>query len=77
MSWNHRVIAYRKGEEFWYEIVEVYYNEVGVPKGHFSVAGVSADTIDALSWTLDKMKECLSKPILSAEKFPEEFKMKE
>ena len=77
MTWNHRVIAYREGKEFWYEIVEVHYNEKGVPKMHSSVADVGANTLKDLDWQLDRLKECLSKPILSAENFPEEFKPEE
>ena len=77
MSWNHRVLANDEGIDIHYEIVEVYYNEEGVPKGHFAVADVSADTIEGLKWTLDKMRECLDKPVLSAENFPEKFKLKQ
>ena len=78
MSWNHRVIAYREGREFWYQIHEVYYDENGVPEMYTKGAvTVVASTFKALDWQLDRLKECLSKPILSAENFPEEFKVKE
>ena len=76
MIWNHRVLAHKDGDEMYFEIHEVYYNEEGVPKAYIC-ADVGADTIEGLKWTLYKIKECLDKPILSAENFPEEFKLKE
>lgn len=78
MTWNHRVIAYREGSEFWYEIHEVYYDENGVPEMYSKGAvSVGANAFKDLDWQLDRLKECLKMPILSAENFPEEFKLKE
>ena len=71
MSWNHRVLAHKDGDEVWISIHEVYYDKNGTPES-YTANGVSVggNSIKDLSWTLDKMKECLNKPILSAENFP-------
>ena len=75
MSWNHRVLAHKNGDEFWFSIHEVYYDKKGTPES-YTVNGVivGGNSIKDLSWTLDKMKECLDKPILSAENFPNIYK---
>ncbi len=78
MSWNHRVLAHKEGNTVVYAIHEVYYDKDGVPEGHTqNDISVRGSSIEGLSWTLDKMKKCLEKPILSVENFPEKFKPEE
>jgi len=78
MSWNHRVLAHKDGDDIWFSIHEVYYDEKGTPESYTSNGvSVGGNSIKDLSWTLDKMKKCLNKPILSLENFPEEFKPEE
>ena len=78
MSWNHRVLAHKDGDEVWFSIHEVYYDENGIPKSYTANGvNVGGNSIKDLSWTLDKMKECLDKPILSLENFPETFNTKD
>ena len=78
MSWNHRLLAHKDGDEMYFQIHEVYYDKEGKPDG-YTANGVSvgAESLDGINWVLDKMKECLEKPILSVENFQETFKTKE
>mgnify|MGYP001030655988 FL=1 len=78
MGWNHRILAHKDGDEMYFQIHEVYYDKDGKPDG-YTANGVSvgAESLDGINWVLDKMKECLEKPILSVENFPETFKTKE
>jgi len=78
MSWNHRILAHKDGDEMYFQIHEVYYDKEGKPNS-YTLNGVSvgAESLDGINWVLDKMKECLDKPILSVENFPKTFKTKE
>ena len=73
MTWNHRVIRrkYDTGEVY-YAIHEVYYDESGKPNGVTALpVGVFEDSIDDLAITIDRLRECLSKPVLDYdEDFP-------
>lgn len=74
MGWNHRILAHKDGDDWCFQIHEVYYDEQGNPNSYTSnPVGVSAESIEGINWTLDKMKECTNKPILSAENFPKEW----
>jgi len=79
MSWNHRVLAHKSdiGEDMYLQIHEVYYDEGGKPNG-CTKDGVSvgADNIEDMNWVIGKMKECLDKPILLADDFPNEYIVK-
>lgn len=79
MSWNHRILAHDTDGEIYLQIHEVYYDKEGVPDGYtMNAIAVSGEDLDSIKWTLDKMKECLEKPILWAgDKFPEEYKNNE
>lgn len=71
MTWNHRLIAHKDGDDFTLQIHEVYYNESGDPISYTADSvGVSAEDIDGIYWVLDMMQKCTNKPILSAENFP-------
>jgi hypothetical protein len=71
MGWNHRVLAHKDGDEMYFQIHEVYYDKDGKPDS-YTANGVSVghESLDGIKWVLDKMKECLDKPILSVENFP-------
>ena len=75
MSWNYRILAHKYREnEVYFQIHEVYYDKSGIPNGYAKDAEyVGADDVEGLQWTLDRMQECLSKPILSVENFPEKY----
>ena len=61
--WNYRVIRTPQEDGCSYAIHEVHYNS---PNGRIN--GWSADPAvvagDDLEWVLDRMRECLSKPVL-------------
>jgi hypothetical protein len=73
MTWNHRVIKrkYETGEEY-FAIHEVYYDDSGKPE-QCTVLPISIlqNSVDDLSITIDRIRECLSKPVLDYdEDFP-------
>ena len=78
MGWNHRILAHEDGEGMYFQIHEVYYDKEGTPNGYSTNAvSVGGDTINSITWTLNKMKECRGKPVLFAgDKFPNEYKNK-
>jgi len=67
-TWNHRVIRTPSGSEddpWYYAIHEVHYDGERITSWTQNPVHVGAsEGIDGLSWVLDKMRECLSKPIL-------------
>lgn len=78
MGWNHRILAHEHNGEVYLQIHEVYYNEEGKPNGYTeNPISVGSETVKGITWTLNKMLECRTKPILLAgEKFPKECKIK-
>ncbi len=76
MSWNHRVLAHKyESGEIEFNIHEVHY-EGDVPVAYTKKPiPVLGESLKSLRWTLNKMKECLKKPVLWAgDEFPKEFK---
>lgn len=74
MSWNHRILAHKHDGEIYFQVHEVYYTN-DIPDGYsINPVSISSETLDGISWQLDKMQECLKKPILWAgERFPSEW----
>ncbi len=70
--WNYRVIRHEHNGETWMEIHEVYYdgNDVVVSYSEFPASVSSSEGVDGLKWVLDKMKECLEKPVLTPADLP-------
>lgn len=72
-TWNYRVMSFKHGEDAWQAIHEVHYRD-GRPTAYSSSAAVVMwDTdggSDAGLWVLDRMKEALSKPVLTESDFP-------
>ena len=73
-GWNHRVLAHRYGDQVEFQIHEVYYDDNDL-RSSYTAEGVSvsADEPEGLIWVLDKMRECLDKPILDAKDWPNEY----
>lgn len=67
-TWNHRVIRTSSGfddEPWYYAIHEVHYEGDQVTFWTQNPVHVGADEgLGGLIWVLDKMRECLSKPVL-------------
>ena len=74
MSWNYRIIQTEENGEIFLNIHEVYYDKNGIPNGYTeNPVTVSGEVVEDLKWVLNKMIECLDKPILlGGEKFPQE-----
>ncbi len=74
MGWSYRILAHKNGDECFFQIHEVYYDNKNKPNS-YTAEGVSvgADSIEGINWVLDKMKECVNKPIISVENFPNEW----
>ncbi len=75
MTWNYRILAHKEEDGMYFQIHEVYYNEAGIPNGYTNnFAGVGGDSLKDINWSLEKMKEATSEPILLADGFPNEYK---
>lgn len=74
MSWNHRILAHKDDDDWFFQIHEVYYDDNGNPNSYTSNGvSVGGKSLEDINWALDKMKECVSKPILSTVNFPNEW----
>jgi hypothetical protein len=75
MAWNHRILAHKQEDgSVYFSIHEVYYTN-GIPDGYTSnPISVGSEEVKGIKWTLNRMKECLKKPILWAgDGFPNEY----
>lgn len=74
-KWNHRVLAHEHNGEIYLKIHDVYYNEAGIPNSYTENAvSVGGEDRQSIYWTIDKMRDCIKKPILFAgDKFPQEY----
>jgi hypothetical protein len=72
--WNYRVLRYDGVDGDYFVIDEVHYDDAGNPRSH-TEAGctIGSDSHDGLNWILDRMREAVSKPILDAANWPNEF----
>ena len=80
MKWNYRVIAHINPfnlDEIGLQIHEVFYNKNMKPKAFSETpAMIGGDSIEDILWTLNEIKLCLEKPILSAKNFPNKINVK-
>jgi hypothetical protein len=71
--WNFRVLDLTQPSdhgERWLEICEVYYNDDESLLG-YSKATVGEESVEELKATLQRMLDCLNKPVLQEEDFHE------
>ena len=69
--WNHRVIELTSEEDWgdrWLEICEVYYQDDGSLLGYCKVTA-GEESLEDLKEMLQRMSECLNKPILQQQDF--------
>lgn len=75
MGWNYRVLATEGEEDVYLQIHEVYYKDdkpISYTKNPISIGG---EEIQNIKWVLNKIEECLEKPILwGDDRFPAEYK---
>ena len=64
--WDYRVVhrGTENGEDEWYSIQEVYYDEDGTPMAQTLDLQVEQDTITGMRTQLEKMINCLDQPVL-------------
>ena len=74
--WNHRVLAIQYKNEVFFQIYEVLYNDDNMPNGYIeNPISIGSESIEGIKWQINRIKECLKKPILWAgDKFPQEYK---
>jgi len=76
MSWNYRVLAFEQDKEIYFEIHRVFYDKNKKPEVYaIGSSSVGAESIKGIKWVLNRMKDCIKKPILwGGDKFPKEYK---
>jgi len=77
--WNHRVLATQYKDEVFFNVHEVYYNDDNTPNRYTKdPISIGSESIKGIKWQINRIKECLKKPILWAgDKFPKECKENE
>lgn len=79
-TWNHRVLAHKSKNtidknEVYFQIHEVYYEKKDKPKSYTkNGVSVGGEGYADLQWVLSEMQSCLTKPVLSADNFPKEYR---
>ena len=73
--WNHIILAHEFNGEIYFQIHEIYYDNDNKPIGYtVNPISVGGENLKSIKWTLNRMKECLKKPILwASDKFPSEY----
>ncbi len=73
--WNHRIMVHEFNGELDFRMHEVHYED-GVPTNYTTHAiRIHGESVEAINWTLDRMKESASKtPLWYGDRFPEEYK---
>ncbi len=77
MTWNHRVVqtTHKFGDETFHTfgIHECYYDENGkIWAASMEPEALTADDVEGLKWSLDKIRKAFESPVLNLEDIPEE-----
>ena len=68
MSWNHRLMKMKDGEDDFYQIHEVYYDKEGNVESYTkNGVTVGGNDIEEVKWVLLEMLAALDKPVLDYE----------
>ena len=68
MSWNHRLMKMKDGEDDFYQIHEVYYDKEGKVESYTkNGVTVGGKDIGEVKWVLLEMLKALDKPVLDYE----------
>lgn len=79
-TWNHRVLSHKSKNpncegEVYFQIHEVYYNKEENPTSYTeNGVSVGGEGYADLQWVLSEMQICLTKHVLDADNFPNEYK---
>ena len=70
-------ILSKKKDKRMFSIIEVLYDKDGNPNGYSDEVNPTTDwtTLEDLVLTVDKLKECISKPIIDIDNFPNEWQI--
>lgn len=72
--WNYRVVAIPEGDDIWFEIVRVYYDEEDVAVALSRVPCIGGESMTELAKEFEKMSEAGEKDVLwSGDRFPEVY----
>ncbi len=72
MSWNLRVFAEDYDGEVWLDVYEVHHDSNGNIIGYTaSPITIGGESTEAIRWQLDRIRDCLDKPILDKNNFPD------
>ena len=68
MSWNHRLMKMKDGEDDFYQIHEVFYDKEGNVESYTkNGVTVGGNDIEEVKWVLREMLAALDKPVLDYE----------
>jgi len=68
MSWNHRLMKMKDGEDDFYQIHEVFYDKEGNVESYTkNGVTVGGKDIGEVKWVLQEMLAALDKPVLDYE----------
>ena len=68
MSWNHRLMKMKDGEDDFYQFHEVFYDKEGNVESYTkNGVTVGGSNIGEVKWVLLEMLKALSKPVLDYE----------
>ena len=68
MSWNHRLMKMKDGEDDFYQIHEVFYDKEGNVESYTkNGVTVGGNNIGEVKWVLLEMLKALDKPVLDYE----------
>ena len=68
MSWNHRLMKMKDGEDDFYQIHEVFYDKEGNVESYTkNGVTVGGNDIGEVKWVLHEMLAALEKPVLDYE----------
>ena len=68
MSWNHRLMKMKDGEDDFYQIHEVFYDIEGNVESYTkNGVTVGGNNIEEVKWVLLEMLAALDKPVLNYE----------
>lgn len=64
MSWNYRLVRYTTEGQECYGVMEVYYDEAGVPERYGIVSLMGFETADDVQATVTRLMTCGNRPVL-------------
>lgn len=77
MAWNYRVLAFKEDDSIMFKIKEVHYDSKGNPSAWGDkICEVQGESESYMEDTLHRMGAAISKPVLDADNWPNEYQGK-